>query len=66
MQNFIVLGYIPGTQIQITFMMWLYAVITAGVVYLLMFMIVHRQPLINVLVYFALRRVFRRPRALYL
>jgi len=34
MQNFIVLGYIPGTQIQITFQGWLAIIATTALLYL--------------------------------
>lgn len=41
MQNFIVLGLIPGTQIQITFLMWLYAFSAV-----LLFLLRHRLRLV--------------------
>ncbi len=44
-QNFIVLGLVPGTQLQITFLAWL--ILSAGLLFAVVVWIIHRLHLVR-------------------
>lgn len=60
MADFLLLGQIPGTHIQITFSAWLYCLLIAAGTYAMHFVVTRKQPLLVACAYYAAWRAVRR------
>jgi hypothetical protein len=59
MQNFIVLGWIPGTHIQITFQLWMQLVVVLLAISLVVYVVRHRRALLVSFLSLYVRRIIR-------
>jgi hypothetical protein len=60
MADFLLLGQIPGTRIQITFNAWLYCLLITVAVYSVYYIVTKKQPLLAACVYYAAWQANRR------
>ncbi|HET8709583.1 MAG TPA: hypothetical protein VFL85_04890 [Candidatus Saccharimonadales bacterium] len=60
MADFLLLGQIPGTRIQITFDAWLYCLLVGLAAYTMYYLATRKQPLLTACAYYAAWRAVHR------